>query len=144
MSMFKTFSVDQSLEGDGVWIDYGDFRVKLARAGGSNREYSKVLERLSRPHRRAIATGAISDEQAQGMMHRALAEGCVKGWETRDDDGEWVSDVIEAPGGGLREATTAAIIETFELLPDLYADLRAQAESMALFKARELEAEAGN
>ena len=38
-TMFDQFETDPVLESEGIWIDYGAFRVKIARAGGANKKY---------------------------------------------------------------------------------------------------------
>ncbi len=45
MSMYEQLETDKALETKGVEIDYGTFRVTLARAGGANKKYEKLFKK---------------------------------------------------------------------------------------------------
>jgi len=73
----------------------------------------------------------------------------VLGWEVQDGvskkDGltKWKSG-IDKKGGGILPCTVENVILTFKLLPDLFADLQAQANSSALFRTEVLNEDAKN
>lgn len=143
MSMYQQFKTDPQVEKDGVWLDYGDFRIRIARAGGANKKFQKVTERLTRPYRRALATGTIDPDVAEGLLMQAYAEAVVREWEVFRHD-EWVPG-IEGPDGDILEVTTENIVATFQALRStLYEDVKEQATSWALFKADITEEAAGN
>ena len=61
MSMYDMFAADEHLEAEGVWVDYGDFRVLLARVGLSlraRRAGDSVVGRRRRERRRLKQHGA--------------------------------------------------------------------------------------
>jgi len=142
MSMYEQFKTNPDVEKEGVWLDYGDFRVRIGRAGGANKDFQKVAERLARPYRRAIATNSIPREKAEELLMATYAEAVVKGWEIKDGDG-WTPG-IEGPDGDILDVNVENILATFQALPTLYEDVQTQAQSWALFKADIREASAGN
>lgn len=143
MSLYSTFATDKTTETSGTWIDYGDARIKIARAGGSNRAYAKRLTAKTASKRRAIEAGALSDEAAQEIMVDVYAHTVVLDWETRVGDD--LRRGIENPDGGdLLPVDPDSIQATFRNLPDLFADIQAQAQRIGNFRAADLQDQAGN
>lgn len=142
MGLYSQFQTDSDLEKTGVVIDYGSFRVLVARAGGSNTDFMRVLTAKTKPHRRAIQTDTMDPKLAQAIEREVFAETVIKDWET-EADGGWVRG-IESPDGGLLDVTVDNLVRTFENLPDLYTDLKEQANKVALFRKKELEEDAKN
>lgn len=140
--MYKTFKTDETLETSGIEIDYGDFVVTLARAGGANRRYGKALEAKTKPYRRAIQTETMNSKVADTILREVFASTIVLNWQTRVD-GE-LKTGIEGPDGDLLPFNVANVTATLKNLPDLYSDLQAQANKSALFRASLLEGDAGN
>jgi hypothetical protein len=75
MSLEKLFKTNKKMEREGILIDYGpnedlpgdpppSIRFRVARSGGSNVAYSKVLERITKPWKRALQNGQVSNERA--------------------------------------------------------------------------------
>jgi len=143
MSMYQQFKTNEADEKNGVWIDYGEFRVRIARAGGANKDFQKALERLARPFRRAIATDSLPAEKAEEMLRAAYAKAVIRAWETKVD-GEFMPGIESPEGGDLLEPNEENILATLQALPDLYADLKDQAGSWALFKSALREEASGN
>lgn len=142
MNLHKLFKTDTDLEKNGVLIDYGPnddlpgappTRFRIARAGGSNLNYAKCLERLAKPHKRMIQHGQLSNELAKSIARTAFLETCLLGWE----------NVTDADGKVL-EYSLANAEELFKALPELYADLSEQSASSALYREDLLEADLGN
>lgn len=143
MSLYEQFKTSTDLETEGVVLDYGSCRIRVARAGGSNKKFSRVLENKMKPYRRQLQAGTLENDAALGVMREVFAEAIILGWETKDENGAWVSG-IEGPDGEVLPVTSANVIETFNNLPDLFLDLHEQASQMALFRQDELAAAAGN
>lgn len=137
MSIKKLFGTDNNLEKNGVLLDYGDFSILIARAGGSNQKYNKVLERKSKPHQRAIANDTFDSELASKILMETYAETVVLGWT-----GVMVSDLGETEASGDEPVgedqplafSKANAILLFEAYPDLYLDIQQQATKMTLFR----------
>ena len=152
--MYEMFETDPDLERNGVIIDYGSFRVTLARAGGANKLYAKVLERESRPYRRAMETETIDPEVALEVMQRVAAQSLITNWETKvgeGDDATWKKGILppKDPETGKRPDKLLPIkpetlMATFKRLPDIYHDLDKQAKRMSLYRKAVLEVDAKN
>ena len=151
MSMYGQFKADQDLETAGITLDYGEFRIKVARAGGSNTKFSKVFEKYSRPYRRSIQLETITEEQSNEIMYMAFADAVVLDWEVRqkteDKNGNekivWKRG-IEAADGSVIAFNRENVIATFIALPDLFTDIYEQANKLALFRETIREDDAGN
>lgn len=144
MSLYKQFKTDEKVEKEGVWLEYGSagedkpVRIKIARAGGTNSKFLQLLEKRSKPYRRQIQTETIDPKVAENLFMDVYAEAVVLGWEnvTAADLGE----THETP----LEFTKENCLKLFKALPDLFADLREQANRVALFRLETREADAGN
>jgi len=144
MSMYEHFKTDAQTEKDGIWLDYGEFMVRVSRAGGSNKDFQKTIEKMARPYRRAIATESLPREKSNEIMMAAYAAAVVRDWKVKDEDGNWSHGIENPDGGELLEVNADNVLATFKLLPELYADVQEQASSWALFKANLREEASGN
>lgn len=131
MSIFKNFTTDKELEVNGVEVDYGDFSLFLARAGGANQMFEKRMATLCAPYRRQIETGTMPTEKQKQIMRQAYSETVVKGWDAR----------CEAEAG---KFSAKACEELFEKLPDLFDLVMKDASGIAMFRKDVLEAGAKN
>lgn len=148
MSMYKTFQTDKSLENDGIKLQYGEsFRVTVARAGGTNKRFAKILDDVTRPYRRAIQTETMDNDRGVELLHEAYAKGVVLNWEVnRAPDGAepvWEQG-IEAPDGSLMPFTVENVVKTFKALPDLFKAIQEDSGRLSLFRTTVQEADAGN
>lgn len=139
MSLYNTFKTDRNLETSGVWLNYGpnskggDQRIKVARAGGANKSFQKALTTKMRPFRRQLETGTMDVAVADTLMLDVYAETVVLGWENiEDQDGNELPFSVEN------------VKQLFADLPDLAADVRSQAQEIAIFRADIAEASAKN
>ena len=154
MSMYAQFRTDPKLEKSGVVLEYADFRVTIARAGGSNKKFARVLESATKPYRRAVQTETMDNELAMKVLRKVYADSVVLNWETMvdtgkfDDEGEPICEWrrgIESPDGeGLLNFTPENVEETFRLLPELFSDIQEQANKIAIFREQALEDESKN
>lgn len=141
-SMFKTNSKD---EREGVWLEYGrtpktdqdpeglPIRIKIARAGGKNTDFNKALEKATKPHRKAIQTGHISVETVEALYREVFVDHCIVGWEN-----------VAGAAGEMLPYTRPNVLRVLTDLPDLYEDLKGQANSLGLYREEEREADLGN
>lgn len=142
MSVYDQFGTSKEREAEGVGVDFGDFRVKLARAGGHNQKWAKVAERCARPYKTAIQAGTLSNEKATELMADLYVEAVVMDWQTKRDD-EWV-DGIEGRDGELMPFTKENVKKILIDLPDLFAILQQHATDLNTFKEQQLIADAKN
>ncbi len=141
-SMYGLFKTEPFLETEGVIIDYGAFRITIARAGGMNKRFSKALETKTKPFRRALETGTLDNERGLDLLREVYAESVILNWETQQN-GKFVIG-IESPDGDLLPYTKENVVLTFRNLPDLFADIQDQANKIAVFRQDEKEKAAGN
>ncbi len=131
----ELFGTDKNLETAGIELDYGDFWIKIARAGGANKKYTRILEAVSKPHRRAIQSGNLPNDKANDILKEVYAKAVVLGWGG--------PGMVDESGQPL-DFTVDNCISIFNRLPDLFEDVKAQAESFVLFKVEQAEKDAGN
>lgn len=134
MSMYAQFQTDPELETKGIFVDYGDFRVTIARAGGANAKFAKVFAQKSKPHRKAIQSDTLDPKIDEQIMRESYAEAIILNWEVRTEDGKWKKG-IEAPDGKTITFTMDNVLKTLEALPDLLLDLGQKAQDASYFLA---------
>lgn len=132
-SPYELFETNEAHERKGVELDYGDFSITVARAGGSNRAYQKALETKTKPIRRALAAGQVDPKRTSAIMREVFAETVVIGWK----------DVTDKNGKKL-PFNTANAVKLFKDLPDLFNDVMQQASSFQLFQDVDTENDEGN
>lgn len=157
MSMYKQLQTDPALEKKGVETNYGTFRVTLARAGGANKQYERLLEARTQPHRRAMKTENMDNDVALEIMRGVYADSIILHWETKNTDGQWVVG-IEAPpkkddkGNPVYDDspleilpyTRENVIQTMETLPEVLNWFVEDANKLALYRVQFLEDDSKN
>lgn len=139
MSLYKQFKTDASVEKQGVLLQYGTnskglpITIRVARAGGANDAYARLLESRLKPLRRQIANDTAQKSALLTIVREVFAETVVLGWEGVED----------AAGNALAFSKSAAV-QLFTDLPDLFDDVQEQAQRSALFRAELNEADSGN
>jgi len=137
MGLSKTFGTNEELEVTGIVLDYGEARIRIARAGGNNKKFAKALTVASKPYRRAIATETMDNEVANAIMRSVYASTVVLDWETKVD-GEFQKgiDPVDAgqKAGKLLPFSKDNVEAVFRHLPELFTDIQNQAQSIALFR----------
>lgn len=147
MGMYNQFETDRDLEQNGVVLDYGDFRVTVARPGGANKAFDRAVEARVKPIRRAIQAEAVPKDQIVKIAREAFVETCVKNWEvkTGEENGQPVyTQGIEQRDGTIVPFSKEAVNQAFIALPALAEDIQEQAAKLALWRAAALEDEAKN
>ena len=146
MGMYDNFGTDKTLEVEGVWTNYGEFRVKIAHTGGANKAYLTLGEQKMKPFRRAIENGTFPRDRTEILLFEIFAHTIVKGWEVNTGEpGEEIwSPGIEGPDGDVLPFTPANVEKTFKNLPALFYDVKEVADSIAAFRAADLEDDAKN
>ncbi len=133
MNPYEMFETDKKAESEGITLDYGSFKIIIARSGGGNQKYQKILESLTKPHRRAIETESISASQINNIMIEAYCKAVVLGWEgVEDKNGDEIVFNYEN------------CKKLFSDLPDLFNDVKEQASKISLFKKSIMDEMSGN
>lgn len=142
MGLYASFQTNPEYERDGIWLDYGSFRIRLRFAGGSNKQYNSLMEVMTKPYRRAIEQGVFPEDRMRDILRTVYAKTMVADWET-EVSGE-MKKGIEGPNGELLPVTEANLIMTFENLPNIFLDLVQQASVIGNYRMADLEADSGN
>lgn len=135
MNLYSAYKTDGNLETSGVILSYGEnengkkIAIKVARAGGSNKAFQRVLNAKTRPYRRQIDQGTMSNEVMEGLLREVYADTIVLAWENVEDE-----------NGDAMECTRENIIKLFTDLPDLFTDVRTGATESAVFRVEILDA----
>ena len=139
MNLYQQFETNRELEKTGIILDYGfnskkqPIQIRIARAGGANERYSKLLEVRTKPYRRQIQNDTLDNAVAEKITKEVYAQTVVLGWNGVED-----RDGNEMP------FTQENCVKLFTDLPDLWADVQLQSTRAALFRAEILEADAKN
>ncbi|WNO48461.1 hypothetical protein [Achromobacter phage SE2] len=141
LNPYAQFASDSNAESEGIWINYDQFRVLLARAGGSNRSYMQAADRKHRAMRRQGSQGVIA---MQKLSRELLVEACIKDWEVRGKDGKFMPHTIQLPNGTIEKFSKENVEAVIFALPNLADALNNEANNEQLYLAEELQAEAGN
>lgn len=137
---YAMFGTDANMEKQGIELDYGAFAIRIARTGGANKRFARVLDTKMRPLRRAIQSETLDEAVAAKVMAEVFAEAVVLGWSST----EFGEGKIPGKDGEPLEFTKANVLNLFLDLPELFADVREQAGKASLFRQSELEADAKN
>jgi hypothetical protein len=142
-NLFAMYGSDKNLETKGKWIvlgpDENATAFLIARAGGANTKFSKLLAEKLRPWQKLIQHNARKPTQEvldiiTKMQKETFVEACLL---------DWRNVRIEESGENVPYSPEAAF-KLFDQLPDLFLDLFNQADQVQTFQHDSLEDEAGN
>lgn len=132
-SPYDMFKTSEKMETEGIILDYGVFKIRVARAGGSNINFAKTVERLAKPYKFALENNTLDPKIQIRVMARAFAESVLLGWE----------DMLDEKGDPLPFTVDNAEKILIDL-PDLFADIQRQSMTAGLFKQALLDRAAKN
>jgi hypothetical protein len=134
VGLFNDFETSKDAEKQGVWVDYGDYRLRIARSGGRNQGYIQALAKATKPHRRAIIAGHIKEAQMRAIMVPVYAKYVLVGWEgVATREGDPIDYSVEKAQELLTE------------LPDFFEEVQSRSSDISLFQdADGTEVAAGN
>lgn len=121
---YSIFKTNTNLEsGAGITLQYPGFSITIHRAGGSNKKFATILAQKLKPHRQAFERGLLDDETSERIVLEAYAESIVVGWDNvKDEKGKLIKFSVEN------------VKKLFSDLPELFADVKAQAANASLFR----------
>ena len=156
MSMYTSFQTDHNLERDGVWTEFGDFRVKIAYAGGANKAFTKMTEATFKPYIRQIQDKTIDKGLVDRLSKKVAAHTVVTDWEIAevDENGEVIYNPVDnlpvwkkgihAPDGSIWEVNPENVLKVFNLLPHLYEDILNISSEITAYRIADRETASGN
>jgi len=139
MSLYKQFETNAVIEAAGVKVEFGendDLTIPtfhISRIAKSNKRYSKALEAATRPYRRQIELGTMSENVADKLFRDVFVTTILLGWEN-----------VQGRDGTLLEFNKENASMLLKDLPELFDDLQEKAKSASLFRETALEDEAKN
>lgn len=131
VSAYDMFETVADAEAQGIWIEIGAMRFKLARTGGANEAFMKTASKRLKPFQNAL-------EQMPRKQQDTLAIGIFVDTVLMDWENVAGRDKVLIPYS--KEAAKALLLD----LPNLFAALQAEANSMANFTKANLDAAAKN
>jgi hypothetical protein len=154
--MYEHYQTDPNLEKEGVWTEFGDFRVRIAHAGGANSEFVKQTEATFKPYQRQLSNGNMDRDVLNRLSMKVAVRTIVRGWQVQDtdEDGDpkfdeddglpiWI-DGIHAEEGSVLEDTIENRLNAFRALPHLYDEISRVASEMTAFRTMLREEASGN
>lgn len=132
---FSDIRVSTEAASDGVWQDFGDFRMRIASATAElNSAFKRRITELTRPHRRAIDLNASGMEPiVLDIFHRSYAECVVKDWEGFINE-----------DGSVMPYSVDNCIALFKASPKTFELVKQVAEDDILFRESTINDTAGN
>lgn len=121
-SIFKT---DESLEKEGVVVDYGTAKFKISRMGGANSAKIKAAHtKHVKPFTGALRSGGLSEAKLREVDIKTFIDTCLISWEGVKDEQE--KDI---------PFSFENAVVLFTELPELFVDLGSRASSADTFKS---------
>jgi len=141
MSMYDAFKTDAKKEAEGIIVDFTTFRVRIRRAGGANKLYSKTMEKLVAPHRRMLQLGQLPEATMKAIVAEGYAKAIVVDWEYKHEDaGDGLSDPvvvwksgIELADGSMGEVTPDNVKDILIEVPYIFDVIKEAAENITSF-----------
>lgn len=138
----RMFETDTAVEREGIWLDYAPgVEVRIARAGGSNKHFAKTMQRLAKPHRRAIQTESVDDDVLKDLFIKAYAQAIIVDWKG------FTKDLIthdDADADTVLDFNVDNVEAVLRAQPDLFMDIQKAADTISYFRAEVNEADSKN
>lgn len=132
---FDMFETKEDFEVDGVWQDFGTFKVLLARSGGKNTAYYKTLSEEGKKLGKATFD-ALDPKEMEEIVRTTFCKTVIKGHKVKSDKGEWQSGVyIKQKGKVTIVPYTIENMKTcLEQLPEYFKKLQEWANDYKVFQ----------
>lgn len=147
-SVFKLFGTSKVAEKEGVWVNYGDIKFLVARAGGSNIAYAELLKAKIRPVRHQIDRDTLSKAEDDRINAELYAEVIIKDVQVRvSEEGvepeEWKKG-LPTEDGEVVPFTVGGVTKLLLDLPDLFRDIRVCASDASKYLKSQEDADVKN
>lgn len=138
-NLYSQFETNANVEKEGIILQYGktdagkSIEIRIARSGGANTRYAKLLEAATKPYRRQLQNETMDNDVAEAITQKVYAQAIVLGWENVEDrDGKPIPFSVDN------------CIKLFKDLPELWSDIQVQAGRASLFRQEILDNDAKN
>lgn len=139
MELFKQFATDKSLEKEGVLLEFGTtadgkpIAIRIARAGGANVAFTKLVEFKLKPYRRQLQNESADKDVIDRVMQEVYAKTVILGWEN-----------VNGRDGEPLAFTEENVLMLLGALPDLWKEIVSMSDKTAAYREEIREADAGN
>lgn len=137
-SLFAAFKTDPELEKNGVVLLYSGLRLTVARAGGANTAFGKLLNARLKPYERQMQQKTMDNDVADDIVRKTYADAIIKFSEVELEDGTFIEGCTNEAGDVL-PFTPANVEAMFVALPDLFRDVQSQAQLMTVYRAEDIQ-----
>lgn len=141
-SVFAMFDVDKDIEKGGILLNYGDFRFRIARSGGSNQKYKKLLQARLKPYRHQIDNDTMDEAVSEQIIREVFAATVLLGWESKNENGEW-EPWLDIKGEKVPYSPEAGA-ELLTELPEFFREIQSMSGKAANFRKFEEEEDLKN
>ena len=135
--LFDKFYTNKDLEANGVWVKVLEGRVKLARSSIHNpkwlSEQKNEAQYIKENYPGCVNAEDFEPDVADYLAARMLVKTCVRGWQYKNEDGEYVDGIPYKQGEVLPYSQENAI-KVLAKLSDLANMLSSRSTSMLLFQ----------
>lgn len=141
---FEMFETKDEFEIDGVWQDFGDFKVLLARSGGKNTAYLKMLSDEVKKLGKATFE-ALAEEEMIDIIRLAFCKTVIKDHEVKID-GVWKKGVYVKNEGKVEIVPFQVdnMILCLKQLPEYFKQLQEWANDYKVFQDEVIEDQVKN
>jgi Zn-finger nucleic acid-binding protein len=150
LSPYAYFKTDAHMERNGVWLDLGPFRVLLARSGGANKEFSRLLQAKMKPYERQQKNKTVDERVVLEKSAEAYASKVFLQIQTRIEPEEG-SNAEPTYRDGYFNADGEFVQDSYESrkqllvdMEDLFHQVIEESSALANFRREELEQTEGN
>ena len=137
---FDMFETDESLEREGIVVDYGQFWFRVGRLDVPGTPFAAFMTEKMRPYTRAIQLGQMDDKIAEDILREGYARYLTLGWgSTKHGDGKMVGRDEAAI-----DFSPENVADLYKQLPRIFQDLLEQSKDFTKFRKAKVEVDAGN
>lgn len=136
-SLRNALKTSPKLETEGTFLEMGNNRVRIARAGGMNHAFNAAIQAAHKKWGRAIELDVLSDDKSREILYDVYAKHVIKEWQTdvapEGSEPDW-RDGIEGPNGEVIPATAENIVAYFADVPDFFLECKKHAEASQFYR----------
>lgn len=137
MNPFEMFETNDDLEKDGVWQNFGSFKVLLARSGGRNTSWYKEVSKAAKKAGKATFDAIDTDEKVD-IIRTIFCKSVIKDHQVKNEDGEWEQGVYIKENGKpvVVPFNTENMKKCLEQLPEYFNKLQEWADNYKTFQEK--------
>lgn len=143
-AIYDRFITDKKKELEGVDKDFGDFVLTLARGGGANEDYFKVMAEMFAPYQQVMSIDEMSEDKARELSYRLLSRTVIRNWKFKENKILSVGLGRDFDTGEVISPSEDNIVELFTAAHELYLEIKRFIENRTNYAAQNRQAAAKN